>query len=166
MAPKKKGGKKAADDWEDELGEVPDPIAQATQDAKDAEAAADGEESGGGGLMAALRKNKDKRKKKGKVDDNFDFVEGEDPPPVEVVLEDKKPEEANIEDEDVFANAGAKKGKGGKKDVKAAPTATPAAGGDDDEDGEGGGMKSKKEKEKEKREREKARKKEQVSLGS
>ena len=164
MAPKKKSGKKAADDWEDELGETPDPIAQATLDAKAADAAADAHadeaESGGGGLLAALRKNKDKRKKKGKVvDDEVDFVQGEDPPAAEVVLEDKAPEEANLEDEDLFANAGGKKGKGGKKDVKA--TAAVAGAGDDDEDGEGG-MKSKKEKEKEKREREKARKKEQV----
>ena len=65
MAPKKKGGKKQADDWEDDLGEVPDPIAQATEDAraqKDAvegTADANGEVDGmGGGLMAALRKNK------------------------------------------------------------------------------------------------------------
>jgi len=43
MAPKKKAGKKQADDWDADMGETVDPIAQATADAKkDAdEAAAD-----------------------------------------------------------------------------------------------------------------------------
>jgi len=55
MAPKKKGGKKQADDWENELGETVDPIAQATEDANKAEVENDGAEEmnggGGGGLM-------------------------------------------------------------------------------------------------------------------
>ena len=161
MAPKKKGGKKQNEDWENDLGETPDPIAQATEDANgvDGDGAADGEAPPVSGLMAALRKNKAKRAKKGKLDN--DFVEGEDPSaldspaPETVDLNGKAPEEANIEDEDVFANTG-KKGKGGKKQADK-PAAVDA-----DEDEDGGGMKSKKEKEKEKREREKARKKEQV----
>jgi translation initiation factor 5B len=168
MAPKKKGGKKQADDWENELGETVDPIAQATADAKkeeDENAAADGDMNGSapGGLLAALRKNKDKRAKKGKPVN--DFVEGEDAseaaptPPVDD-LESKAPVEGTFDDEedDVFAG-NAKKGKGGKKQQGKA-----AADEDDkdDEEGDGGGVKSKKEKEKEKREREKQRKKEQV----
>lgn len=163
MAPKKKGGKKQADDWEAELGETIDPIAQATADAKkteDEQDAADGEINGGG-LMAAIRKNKDKRAKKGKPVLN-DFVDGEDPddaaptPPVED-LAAKAPTEATFDDEedDVFAG-NAKKGKGGKKQTQQTPA-------EDGEDDEGGGVKSKKEKEREKKEREKQRKREQAA---
>lgn len=157
MAPKKKGGKKQADDWENDLGETIEPATQATENGENT-ANGDGEdEAAGGGLLAAIRKNKDRRKKKGKVDN--DFVEGEDPAQSETVpepdLNNKAPEEATFDDEDVFAGAANKKGKGGKKQ-----TEKPA---DDDDDQEGGGMKSKKEKEREKKEREKARKKEQAS---
>lgn len=165
MAPKKKGNKKHDDDWENELGETPDPIAQATEDAKATEAHADGavenDDAGGGGLMAALKKNKAKRAKKGKLDN--DFVEGEDPTanespaPEPVDFNEKAPEEATFDDDDAFAGPAGKKGKGGKKQVE-----KPAAPTDDDDAEDGGGMKSKKEKEKEKKEREKARKKEQV----
>ena len=165
MAPKKKGGKKQGDDWEADLGETIDPIAQATQDAKNADADADGATNGAddgeeaGGLMAALRKNKRNRAKKGKVDN--DFVEGEDPaqtasPAPEADLNGKAPEEATFDDEDVFAGTGAKKGKGGKKQSEK-PAPAPAS---DDE--EGGGLKTAKEKEKERKERERQRKKEQV----
>ncbi|KAK4946957.1 eukaryotic translation initiation factor 5B [Elasticomyces elasticus] len=165
MAPKKKGGKKQADDWEAELGETIDPIAQATADAKNTEEeqdAADGEVNAGG-LMAALRKNKEKRAKKGKPVLN-DFVEGEDPdsaaptPPVED-LAAKAPTEATFdnEEDDVFAG-NVKKGKGGKKQPQ--QQETPAEDGEDDE---GGGVKSKKEKEREKKEREKQRKREQAA---
>src|SRR5947209_1053358 len=124
MAPKKKGGKKQADDWENELGETPDPIAAATEQAKTTEAQHDdgqhaevnGEELEGGGLLAALKKNKAKRAKKGKPVQ--DFVEGEDPTapepaPAEVDLAAKAPEEATLDDEDAFAGP-SKKGKGGK----------------------------------------------------
>lgn len=161
MAPKKKAGKKQADDWDADMGETVDPIAQATADAKkDADEAAADEEANAGGLMAALRKNRDKRAKKGKPVIN-DFVEGEDadgvatPPPTED-LAAKAPTEATFDDEadDVFAG-NMKKGKGGKKQVEA-----PA---EDGEDGDGGGVKSKKEKEREKKEREKQRKKEQAA---
>lgn len=169
MAPKGKKGKKGGDDWDEGLGEIVDPIAQAEQEAKAADAAADDEEGGGGGLMAALKKNKEKRKKKGKNVDN-DYLEGEDPTqdgedtPAEpaVDLSAKAPEEATMDDEDVFAQpAKGKKGgkqQGGKKAAEPEPEAD-----DDDEDaGAGGKMKTKAEKEKEKKEREKQRKKEQA----
>ncbi|KIX95777.1 uncharacterized protein Z520_08485 [Fonsecaea multimorphosa CBS 102226] len=170
MAPKKKGGKKQVDDWENELGETVDPIAQATEDAKQAEAENEAEEemnggAGGGGLMAALRKNKDRRAKKGKPVN--DFVEGEDadgvaPPEPENDLAAKAPTEATFEeDDDVFAGNAHKKTKGGKKQQERTESPAPV---DDGEDaGEGGGVKSKKEKEREKKEREKQRKKEQAA---
>ncbi|KAL1900012.1 eukaryotic translation initiation factor 5B [Ceratocystis pirilliformis] len=79
MAPKKKGGKKAAaaEDWEAELGEAApvttvdvdatEPTADANSaDANSAEAGAEDEDenSGGGGLMAIMRRNKQKQTKK------------------------------------------------------------------------------------------------------
>ena len=168
MAPKKKGNKKGNDDWEAELGEAPDPIAAATQEAKDNNAendiADDRADDGGGGLLAALKKNKKNKRAKGKhVED--DFVEGEDPPTANGVAEPDSiadlvnkagPEEATADD--VFAEAPSK-GKGNKS-KPAKKEETPKD--DADDDGEGGGLKSKKEKEKEKKEREKQRKKEQV----
>jgi translation initiation factor 5B len=164
MAPKKKGGKKQADDWEADLGETVDPIAQAAEEAKQAEndqEAEAGETNGAsGGLLAALRKNKDKRAKKGKPVNN-DFVDGEDPDgaaptPPATDLASKAPAEATFDDdEDVFAGT-LKKDKGGKKQSEKTADAN------DDEDNAGGGLKSKKEKEREKKEREKQRKKEQV----
>ncbi|KAK5121556.1 hypothetical protein LTR85_004728 [Meristemomyces frigidus] len=183
MAPKGKKGKKGGDDWDEGLGEVADPIAAAEAEAKAADVAQDGEDDegaggggGGGGLMAALKKNKEKRKKKGKavVDDG---LEGEDPPaqqngageangdaaesePV-VDLSAKAPEEATMDDEDLFdaPAKGKKGGKGGKQQPKKAAEAEPEADGEDD-DGASGGVKTKAQKEKEKKEREKQRKKE------
>lgn len=166
MPPKKKGNKKAQDDWEAELGETIDPIAAATEAAKKEEAAQDAAEEeetgGGGGLMAALRKNKGKRAKKGKVND---FVEGEDasadasgaatPQQEAVDLTDKAPQEATFDDE---FDEPAKKGKGGK-----AQQQKQAAAQDSDDEGAGGKLKSKKEKEREKKEREKQRKKENAA---
>ena len=173
MAPKKKGNKKGGDDWEADLGE--DPIAAATQQAKDAEAAQDGADNMdndvGGGLMAALKKNKANKKKKGKVVEE-DWLEGEDAPNTNGInghaepdgiqdLADKAPEEANADD--LFDAQATKvkggKGKQGKKEGNLAAKEDGEASGD-----EGGTMKSKKEKEKEKKEREKQRKKEQVRL--
>jgi translation initiation factor 5B len=159
MAPKKKGGKKQAGDWEAELGETPEaapeapPAENVNGDAED--------ELSGGGLLAALKKTKNKRAKKGKPIE--DFVEGEDPLAADGVAEEsnlngKEPEEANFDEEDVFAGTG-KKAKPGKK----APEKKVEEPTDADKDEEGG-MKSKKEKEKEKKEREKQRKKEQVCL--
>ncbi|KAI9789195.1 MAG: hypothetical protein M1816_006329 [Peltula sp. TS41687] len=186
MAPKKKGNKKGDDDWEAELGEVIDPIAAATVAAKEEDMAkerqtedADDGAGGGGGLMAAIKKNKNKKQKKGKPTE--DFVEGEDPPtaavndanggvPTEkdVDLSAKAPEEADMEEEDVFALP-TKKGKPSKQGSKQQQQQQQkqGAGGkgedlDEEDDGEGK-LKSKKEKEKEKKEREKQRKKEQAA---
>lgn len=173
MGPKKKGGKKAAnDDWDEGLGEAVDPIAAATQQAKDEEAtqdAAGDDEEMGGGLLATLKKNRKNKQKKGKAVE--DFVDGEDPPGVngsgadgEALndLSGKAPQEADADD--LFDDVPAKKGKGGKgaqqkKTENEAPQVD-----DEEEDGEGGGrVKTKKEKEREKKEKEKQRKKEQVS---
>ncbi|QIX01121.1 hypothetical protein AMS68_006638 [Peltaster fructicola] len=156
MAPKAKKGKKAQDDWDEGLGEVADPIAQATADAKAEEVAAeeDADDNVGGGLMAAMRRNKEKRKKKGKAVDN-DFLEGEDPTQSEdapkVDLAQKAPVEASMDDEDVFGQPVKK-----SKAVKAQKD-------DDDEPAADGKIKTKAEKEKEKKEREKQRKKEQAA---
>ncbi len=171
MAPKKKGNKKGNDDWETELGETVDPIAAATQEAKDADAAKDEEEegvgAGGGGLLAALKKNKSKKQKKGKAVED-DYVDGDDVPATNGTnghaepngtedLAAKAPEEATTND--LFA-APAIKGKGGKGKQGKADAPSKEEGDDMEEDG--GTLKSKKEKEKEKKEREKQRKKEQV----
>lgn len=169
MAPKGKKGKKGGgDDWDEGLGEDAAPIAQADAEAKAVDAAAadddDNAGGGGGGLMAALKKNKEKRKKKGKAVDN-DWLEGEDPTaedgaPAEpaVDLAAKAPEEATMDDEELFGapGKGKKGGKGGKK------TAGPEPAEDGDEDA-GGKVKTKAEKEREKKEREKQRKKEQAA---
>ena len=171
MAPKKKGNKKGNDDWEAELGETPDPLVVASQEAKDNnDGAKDGADddtgSAGGGLLAALKKNKKNKKAKGKHVEE-DFVDGEDLPGVNghaepdtiVDLGNKvAPEEATADDLFTEGPAIGKGGKGkpGKKDEPPKEDA--------DEDVEGGGLKSKKEKEKEKKEREKQRKKEQVRL--
>ena len=171
MAPKKKGNKKGNDEWEAELGETADPIAAATQEAKDADIAQEGEEDGmgvgGGGLLAALKKNKSKKQKKGKVVDE-DYVDGEDSPATNGInghsepnetedLTVKAPEEATTDD--LFVEP-ATKGKGGKGKQGKAELAAKEDG--DGLEEEGGTVKSKKEKEKEKKEREKQRKKEQV----
>lgn len=176
MPPKKKGNKKANDDWESELGESIDPVAAAVQAAKDAETAQDVEEAqadqtnslgGGGGLLAALKKNKSKKQKKGKVVDE-DYLDGEDPPAANGInglgsvdntedLAAKAPQEATSEELFATPTTKVKSGKGKQGKIEEAPK--------EDEDGsgeEGGTMKSKKEREKEKREREKQRKKEQV----
>jgi len=176
MAPKKKGSKKARDDWEDELGETPDPIKQASAEAQAAEDAKDAEEDGGeasgmgGGLMAALKKNRTKKKQKGKVVEEIEGAEDdgaaaaaaneqETRPPELVDFAAKAPVEATFEDDDdAFAASAAKK--------KGKQQQQPAKKDDDDDDGEeeeGGRMKTKKEKEREKKEREKQRKKEQAA---
>lgn len=178
MAPKKKSGKKN-DDWDADMGETPDPIAAATAEAEQ-DGEADGESGGGGGLLAALKKNRGKKAKKGKVVE--DVVEGEDPSEeladgeangvngsgaVEAEIAAKAPQEASMEDGDVFAALGGKKGKGkgGKGQQQAAKKEEAEADGEEDEElDETGKVKSKKEKEKEKREREKLRKKENVSV--
>ncbi|KAL8716538.1 MAG: hypothetical protein Q9225_006143 [Loekoesia sp. 1 TL-2023] len=172
MAPKKKGNKKGNDDWEADLGETVDPIAAATQEAKEtdtAQDAAEDEASGGGGLLAALKKNKSKKQKKGKPVQE-DYLDGEDPPTAdgaEVNGEPngvdnsaiKAPEEANADD--LFDAQPTTKQQGGK-----GKPGKPEVGAKEDDEGsgeEGGGLKSKKEKEREKKEREKQRRKEQAA---
>lgn len=171
MAPKKKGNKKADDDWEADLGETVDPIAAATQEAKDTATAQDAteeENSTGGGLLAALKKNKSKKQKKGKPVQE-DYLDGEDPPTADGAIDESErngvgvaalnaPEEANADD--LFDAQPPTKQKGGKGKPEKPEQA--AKEDDDESDGEGGGLKSKKEKEREKKEREKQRKREQV----
>ena len=161
MPPKKKNNKKA-DDWESELGESVDPIAAATQPAKEEEAIKDAEEEEAfpaTGLMAAMKKNRNKRKNKGKPVD--DFGDDEDQRAAqEPDLAVKAPEEAIMEDEFALpdkkgkakggANGAAKLAKEEKEDEE------------EEERGADGKLLSKKEKEKLKKEREKQRKKEQV----
>lgn len=178
MAPKKKGNKKGNDNWEADLGETPDTIAAAAQEAKEIEASQDSgpdeASGGGGGLLAALKKNKSNKKKKGKVVEE-DYVDGEDPSEVDTVkghaepngiqvLTSKAPEEATTEDlfDGQVAKVKGGKVKQGKKDGTLVPSENEEA--EDVEEGGAGGVKSKKEKEKEKKERERARKKEQVRL--
>lgn len=176
MAPKKKGNKKAQqDDWEAELGETVDPIAQAEEEAKAQDAAEDaGEEAAApSGLMAALRARKNKKGKKGKQqNDDWEAELGEDPtaaadedgtstPPVDLAA--KAPEEGTMDDEDLYPEP-AKKGKGGKGGKQQPEPAQDDNDDDDDEEKDSSGrVMTKKEKEKAKKEREKQRKKENVS---
>ena len=159
MAPKKKNNKKAADDWEAELGETP--TTAAAPETKDEPAEADGEEEfPAGGLMAMMRKRQ--KKKKSKQADE-DFVEGEDPPAEDLPdLAEKAPVEASIEDEFAIPD---KKGKGkGKAPSASAEPAKPAKEEEeDDQRGADGKVLTKAQKEKLKKEREKQRKKENVS---
>ena len=171
MPPKKKGNKKANDDWESELGETVDPVTAAAQQTKDTEATLDDEEegdaTGGGGLLAALKKNKSKKQKKGKpVED--DYVLGEDPPAQDGVnghgasnvIEDIAAIASDKTTTEELYDAQVKKAKGGKgKQVKEEEKEVEDG---DESVEEGGTLKSKKEKEKEKKEREKMRKREQV----
>lgn len=150
MPPKKKGNKKAQDDWEADMGE-----SIAPQDgAAPAEPAAEpaGEDDGlSGGLMAAIQR---RGKKKGKKGADQDFVEGEDPPANDAggELASKAPEEANFDEDDVFAgNFKPKKPKAEEEPQK-----------NDAPKDDAPRVKTKAEKEKEKKEKEKQRKKELV----
>ncbi|PSR83686.1 hypothetical protein BD289DRAFT_435537 [Coniella lustricola] len=162
MAPKKKGNKKAQDDWEAELGETIAPVdAQAPADGAEGADGAGEDDAASGGLMAIMRKNKEKRKKKGITED---FVQGEDAPGAEAQpaaedLASKAPEEATMDDEWNLPNKKGKGGKGKQQPGKAAP----AAAGDDGEVDASGRVLTKAEKEKAKKEREKQRKKEQAA---
>lgn len=152
MPPKKKGNKKAQDDWEADLGESITPQDAPSADTKADEPAAE-DESAGGGLMAAIQR---RGKKKGKKGADQDWVEGEDPTTADggadTGLAAKAPEEANFDDDDVFAgNFKPKKGKTEEKKEE-----EPKA--EDDAPR----VKTKAEKEKEKKEKEKQRKKEMV----
>ncbi|KAK3491674.1 hypothetical protein B0T13DRAFT_438826 [Neurospora crassa] len=175
MAPKKKGNKKANDDWEAELGESIAPVnngAAADAGAAASPAADDEAASGGGGLMERMRKAKEKRKKKGLADD-WEAELGEDAPGAEKPaaaepvpdLSAKVAEEANLDDEFALPE---KKGKGGKgkQQQQQQQKAAPAAAAKKDEDAaneDGPRVLTKAEKEKLKKEREKQRKKEQAA---
>jgi translation initiation factor 5B len=155
MAPKKKGAKKAADDWEADIGEAIDPVAQAVERAngEQGDDGASDDDDGGGGLLAALRKNRARKVKKGKAVE--DFVGDDDPEDAngDIVpdIATKAPQEVTIDDEDVFGQPI----KRGKKEKVSEPL--------EDEDLDASGkVKTKAQKEREKKEREKQRKKEQV----
>ncbi|KAK6828487.1 hypothetical protein PG987_011828 [Apiospora arundinis] len=159
MPPKKGKKGKAADNWEDELGES---IAPANGDAAppaegDAAPAAEEEDDAPAtGLMAMMRKNREKRKKKGLSEDFVDPDANKVSEPIED-LTAKAPVEANADDEFALPEKKGKGGKGGKQQAaKAAPNP--------DDVGEDGRMLTKAEKEKLKKEREKQRKKEQAAL--
>lgn len=153
MAPKKKGNKKAQDDWEADLGESITPKDGATAEPKAEEPAAE-DDALAGGLMAAIQR---RGKKKGKKGADQDWVQGEDPTAegaegADNSLANKAPEEANFDDEDVFAgNYKPKKGKAPEEKKAEEPKADDAP-----------RVKTKAEKEKEKKEKEKQRKKEMV----
>ncbi|KAI0165681.1 hypothetical protein GGR57DRAFT_131769 [Xylariaceae sp. FL1272] len=154
MAPKKKGGKKAADDWEADLGES---IAPANGDPAPADAVDNEPEEDDapvGGLMAMLKKNREKRKKKG-LSENF--VDGESPDGASDAPAPQAPQEATMDDEFAVPE---KKGKGGKQNKNQVAHAPEPA---DNDAGEGGKILTKAEKEKLKKEREKQRKKEQAA---
>ncbi|KAK3398659.1 hypothetical protein B0T20DRAFT_214918 [Sordaria brevicollis] len=170
MAPKKKGNKKANDDWEAELGEsiAPANNGAASGDAAASPAAEEEASGGGGGLMERMRKAKEKRKKKGIVDDweaeLGETAPGAEQPAAEEVpdLSAKVAEEANLDDEFALPE---KKGKGGKgKQQQQKKEAPAAAKKDEDAAGDDGPrVLTKAEKEKLKKEREKQRKKEQAA---
>ncbi|KAI1083619.1 hypothetical protein F5B20DRAFT_413348 [Whalleya microplaca] len=161
MPPKKKGNKKAADDWEADLGE---PIAPANGDAAPSAPAEDAENEEGedapvGGLMAMMKKNREKRKKKG-LSENFDDGSGHGATPEPEAAAVKAPQEATMDDEFALPE---KKGKGGKQDKQQQAAKATTADAGDDEVGEGGRVLTKAEKEKLKKEREKQRKKENAA---
>lgn len=161
MPPKKKGNKKAADDWEADLGESIAPTNgndAAPADTADPADQQEEDDAPVGGLMAMMKKNREKRKKKGLSEDFFD---GEDAPgaetqPAPVV---KAPVEATMDDEFAIPE---KKGKGGKQNKQQPAAKAAAAPAADDDPDESGRVLTKAEKEKLKKEREKQRKKEQV----
>ncbi|KAI0859769.1 hypothetical protein F4860DRAFT_481471 [Xylaria cubensis] len=161
MPPKKKGGKKAADDWEAELGESIAPINGDAAPAADApEEQAEEDDAPVGGLMAMMKKNREKRKKKG-LSENF--VDGDakpsTPEPTDISAF-KPPQEATADDEFALPE---KKGKGGKQNKNQPAAKAPAAAAADEDDAGDGRILTKAEKEKLKKEREKQRKKEQAA---
>ncbi|KAF1949727.1 hypothetical protein CC80DRAFT_598721 [Byssothecium circinans] len=150
MPPKKKGNKKAQDDWEAELGETVAPQGDVPAEPDGTEPATE-EDGTSGGLMAAIQR---RGKKKGKKGADQDFVEGEDPTATATAnvdeLASKAPKEANFDEDDVFAGNYKPK----KEKVVEEKTTTEAP------NEESGRVKTKAEKEKEKKEKEKQRKKE------
>lgn len=158
MPPKKKANKKTNDDWEADLGDPVIPIATAPKE-EEPKAEVPDDDPFGGGLMASIQR----RGKKAKKNQQQDFVQGEDPtadglnghaePAADLAA--KAPQEAIMDDEDVFS-APVKKGKGKPAKLEAEESQEP----EDDE--AGGKVKTKAQKEKEKKEKEKQRKKELV----
>ncbi|KAF2265948.1 hypothetical protein CC78DRAFT_559601 [Lojkania enalia] len=153
MPPKKKGNKKANDDWEADLGESITPQNGTADLESKVEEPTPEDDAFGGGLMAAIQR-RGKKNKKNKGSDQ-DWVQGEDPTVDGTAggLESKVPEDANFDEDDVFAgNANKKKAKGDaqKEEVKEPADEAPR-------------MKTKAEKEKEKKEKEKQRKKEMAA---
>lgn len=165
MPPKKKGGKKAADDWEADLGESIAPTnGDAAPAADAAEQQPEDEDAPVGGLMAFRKKAMERRKKKG-LSENFvdgDSAQPATPEPTDITAF-QPPQEATAEDEFALPE---KKGKGGKQQNKNQAAAKASAAVADGDDADSGRMLTKAEKEKLKKEREKQRKKEQVSSTS
>ncbi|KAF2193314.1 hypothetical protein K469DRAFT_620049 [Zopfia rhizophila CBS 207.26] len=152
MPPKKKTTQKANDDWEADLGESIAPQDPAAALETKADEPAPEDDAFGGGLMAAIQRRGKKKNKKA-ADQG---LEGEDPTADGTAggLESKAPEEANFDEDDVFAgNANKKKGKA------AAPKEEPTEEKADDAPR----VKTKAEKEKEKKEKEKQRKKDMAA---
>lgn len=157
MPPKKKANKKANDDWEADLGDTVNPVATAPKEEEPKVEVPD-DDLFGGGLMASIQR----RGKKAKKSQQQDFVQGEDPttdgpnghgePAADLAA--KAPQEATMDDEDIFS-APVKKGKG--KPAKLEKAEEPQ---EPEEDEAGGKVKTKAQKEKEKKEKEKQRKKE------
>ncbi|KAI1825908.1 hypothetical protein F4861DRAFT_499371 [Xylaria intraflava] len=162
MPPKKKGGKKAAEDWEADLGESIAPANGDVPAAVAADAPGENAEEGDapvGGLMAMMKKNREKRKKKGLSED---FVDGESaqataPEPANAGFQ--APQEAAMEDEFALPE---KKGKGAKQNKAQPPAKAPAANTDGDA-ADSGRLLTKAEKEQLKKEKEKQRKKESAA---
>lgn len=157
MPPKKKTNKKANDDWETDLGDTINPVATAPKEEEPKVEVPD-DDLFGGGLMASIQR----RGKKAKKNQQQDFVQGEDPtadgpnghaePAADLTA--KAPQEATMDDEDIFS-APVKKGKG--KPAKLETAEEPQ---EPEENEAGGKVKTKAQKEKEKKEKEKQRKKE------
>ncbi|KAK7180954.1 hypothetical protein DPSP01_005000 [Paraphaeosphaeria sporulosa] len=156
MPPKKKGSKKAQDNWEDDLGESIVPQNEAAAEPPAEAPAAEEEEAPVSGLMAALAK-RGKKGKKGKKGGQEDWEAELGESPAASATGDpfagKAPEEANFDDDDVFAgNFKPKKEQKEEKKEEKAPVADDAP-----------RVKTKAEKEKEKKEKEKQRKKEMAA---
>ena len=165
MAPKKKGYKKADDDWEDEvLGNTPESElleSNVTDQHAESEQPGSSSNSGGGALLAAIKKNRQNKKKKGKPTDDLtlddDGDAGVDISNDQIALEGKAA--AELDADDIFNDKVQ-----GDTVAKSKPPKTansPQINGTEPEE-PGLSLKSKKEKDKEKKEREKQRKKEQV----
>lgn len=157
MPPKKKANKKTNDDWEADLGDPVIPVATAPKE-EEPKAEVPDDDPFGGGLMASIQR----RGKKAKKNQQQDFVQGEDPtadglnghaePAADLAA--KAPQEAMMDDEDVFS-APVKKGKGKPAKLEKVEESQ-----EPEDDEAGGKVKTKAQKEKEKKEKEKQRKKE------